>query len=325
MCISQSGVFSGLNLAYFSISRLRLEVESSTGSRMAQTVLDKREDYNYLLTTILWGNVGINVLLTLLTDSVMTGLGAFLFSTVAITLFGEILPQAYFSRHALVVGYYLSPLMTFYQYLLYPVSKPSSMVLDYLLGKEAFHYFREPDLKEFIREHMDAHQTDIGRIEGIGALNFLTIDDLEVAGTGVLLDPESVIALPEERNEVQFPKISEGVGDPFIQKLLQPDKKWIVLTDQSNEPQYLLNKLRFLTDFLKGEDETRLEEYCHEPVIIRNRERVLGKVLNQMIEDDSPGSSIHQDVILLWDDPPKIVTGSDILRRLLRGTKIFGL
>jgi CBS domain containing-hemolysin-like protein len=48
------------------------------------------------LATILWGNVGINVLLTMLSDSVLTGLGAFLFSTIAITVIGEITPQAYF-------------------------------------------------------------------------------------------------------------------------------------------------------------------------------------------------------------------------------------
>ena len=47
-----------------------------------------RRDSNFLLTTILWGNVGVNVLLTLLSDSVLAGLAAFLFSTVVITVFG---------------------------------------------------------------------------------------------------------------------------------------------------------------------------------------------------------------------------------------------
>ena len=96
-CISQSAMFSGLNLAFFSLTRLRLEVEVSTGNYRAHRVLKMRQDSNFLLTTILWGNVGINVLLALLSNSVMAGLSAFLFSTVLITLIGEILPQAYFS------------------------------------------------------------------------------------------------------------------------------------------------------------------------------------------------------------------------------------
>jgi len=65
-CITQSAIFSGLNLAFFSISKLRLQVEASKGSRQALKVLSYRNDSNFLLTTILWGNVGINVLLTLL-------------------------------------------------------------------------------------------------------------------------------------------------------------------------------------------------------------------------------------------------------------------
>ena len=53
-----------------------------------------------MLTTILWGNVGVNVLLALLSNSVMACTAAFLFWTVVITLVGEIIPQAYFYRNA---------------------------------------------------------------------------------------------------------------------------------------------------------------------------------------------------------------------------------
>ena len=117
-CISQSACFSGLNLAFFSLSRMRLEIESGQGDEQAQQILSMREDSNFLLTTILWGNVAINVLLTLLSDSVLAGISAFLFSTVAITLFGEIGPQAYFSRHAKKMASRLTPLLRFYQWIL---------------------------------------------------------------------------------------------------------------------------------------------------------------------------------------------------------------
>ena len=101
LCITQSAIFSGLNLAIFSISKLRLEVEAAGGNRDASGLLALRKDSNLTLATVLWGNVTINVLLTLLSDSVLAGIGAFAFSTIVITLFGEIIPQAYFSRNAL--------------------------------------------------------------------------------------------------------------------------------------------------------------------------------------------------------------------------------
>lgn len=52
-CISQSAMFSGLNLAFFSLSRLQLEVEVSQGNQAAEKILNMREDSNFLLTTIL--------------------------------------------------------------------------------------------------------------------------------------------------------------------------------------------------------------------------------------------------------------------------------
>lgn len=113
-CVSQSAMFSGLNLAFFSVSKMRLKIEISHGNGAAETVLAMREDANFLLTTILWGNVGINVLMALLSNSVMAGVMAFLFSTVIITLFGEIAPQAYFSRHALRMASALAPVLRFY-------------------------------------------------------------------------------------------------------------------------------------------------------------------------------------------------------------------
>ena len=142
-CVSQSAMFSGLNLAFFSVTKLRLEIESKKGNPQALKVAELREDSNFLLTTILWGNVGINVLLTLLSESVMAGIMAFLFSTFAITIFGEIIPQAYFSRHALKVASLLSPALRFYQILLFPVAKPTAVVLDKWLGSEAVQFIKE--------------------------------------------------------------------------------------------------------------------------------------------------------------------------------------
>lgn len=108
LCISQSAMLSGLNLAYFTISKLELKIGVVNNNKQARRVQALRQDANFLLVTILWANVAVNVLLALLSGSVLTGLIAFVFSTVIITIFGEILPQAYFSRHALNIGSRLS-------------------------------------------------------------------------------------------------------------------------------------------------------------------------------------------------------------------------
>ena len=214
-CISQSAMFSGLNLALLSISRLRLEIEVAAGNPAAITILSIRKDFNFLLTTILWGNVAINVLLTLLSDSVMAGVTAFFFSTIMITFFGEITPQAYFSRHAMRMGSLLAPVLRFYQYLLYPVAKPTAKILDWWLGEEGIRYFRERDLRMLIRKHIEAEESDIDRLEGIGALNFLALDDINVTQEGEFVDPDSIIQLPTKNGTPVFPEFEHRVTIPF--------------------------------------------------------------------------------------------------------------
>src|SRR5215472_7758646 len=119
LCIAQSGMLAGLNLATFSLSRLRLEIEASAGDPDAVKVRELRRDSNLTLATIVWGSVATNVLLTLLSGSVLSGVAAFAFSTVVITVLGEIIPQAYFSRHALHMTALLMPLLRLYGILLY--------------------------------------------------------------------------------------------------------------------------------------------------------------------------------------------------------------
>ena len=64
-CIVQSGLFAGLNLAVFSLSLLRLQIEADGGNPDAVKVLDLRKNANQVLATVIWGNVTTNVLLTL--------------------------------------------------------------------------------------------------------------------------------------------------------------------------------------------------------------------------------------------------------------------
>jgi len=175
LCLSQCAVFSGLNLAIFSLSKLELEVEAKKGNHRASKVLNFRRDSNFVLVTILWGNVAVNVLLALLADSVLVGIFAFLFSTVVITVFAEIIPQAYFSRHALQVAAMFSPMLKFYQLLLFPVAKPTVLVLDKWLGSEGIRFFNERDLRRVIQVHMESSDSDIARMEGQGRSIFLIL------------------------------------------------------------------------------------------------------------------------------------------------------
>jgi hypothetical protein len=315
-CLSQSAMFSGLNLALLGISRLSLEVEATTGNKAAKRILLMRQDTNFLLTTILWGNVGINVLLTLLSNSVLMGVSAFVFSTVFITFFGEITPQAYFSRNALRMGSLFAPLLRFYQFILYPVSKPSALVLDWTLGKEGVQYFREHDLHTLIQKHVDADESDINRLEGVGAMNFLALDDLIVAHEGETVDPHSVIVLPHHEGYPLFPPFKSSIEDPFIQSLNASGKKWVIITDNDQKPSLVINTDEFLRAVLFAKEPINVNQFCHRPVIENDTRVMLGTVLSQLM---ATGDVMEYSVVLVWAEQRRVITGSDILERLLQG------
>jgi hypothetical protein len=320
-CISQSAMFSGLNLALIGISRLRLEVEAAANNKAAKRILLMRQDANFLLTTILWGNVGINVLLTLLSNSVLARVSAFLFSTVFITFFGETTPQAYFSRNALRMGSLFAPLLRFYQFILYPVSKPSALILDWSLGKEGIQYFRERDIHTLIQKHIDADESDINRLEGVGAMNFLALDDLMVSEEGEPADPLSIIVLPHHEGLPEFPEFKAITDDPFIAAVNAFGKKWVIFTDSAGKPSLVLNANEFLRAVLFGKKSVNVRHYCHRPVIVNNTQVLLGNVLLRLMSASSKTSEevIEYDLVLVWAEQQRVITGSDIMGRLLRG------
>lgn len=321
LCITQSALFSGLNLAVFSLGRLRLEAEAASGNYDARTVLKLRDRPNEFLAAILWGNVGINVLLTLLSNSVMAGISAFMFSTFLITILGEIVPQAYFSRHAVTMASRFSPFLWLYRGLLYPIVKPTALLLDVWLGKETIAYFREAEIKELLRRHMIDSGTEVSRVEAIGALNFLTMDDVPIEQEGVAVDPASILSLPIHNGVPQFPAIRKSPDDLFLRRVNASNKAWVVITDERKDPHYIMDADGFLRHALLTGEETNPLHYCHKPIIVRNRKEPLGQVVG-LLNFDHTSSGDHliaDDAILLWTNEPRLITGADLLGRLFRG------
>ena len=320
LCVSQSALFSGSNIAVFSLSRLRLEAAAAAGDKSASIALDLRRDANLTLVTILIGNVSINVALTMLADSVMVGVVAFLFSTVVITALGEIVPQAYFSRNALRAVALFAPVLKIYRIVLWPLAKPTALLLDAWVGTETVPWFRERELHNILRYHAVNTGSEVGRVEAIGAINFLALDDLVVQDQGKPLDTNSIVQLPFDKDRPVFPGHDRSQDDPFIRKLAASRKKWIVLTDDAAQPRLLLNANAFLRDFLVLGSDVALGDYCHRPAVVTRPTETLDKALGILATLRAQDAGHDETVMLLWSPGVKrMITGSDVLRCLLSG------
>jgi metal transporter CNNM len=330
-CLSQSAMFSGSNLAFFSLGRMRLEAEVEKGNESALRILNLRKDSNLLLCTILWGNVSVNVLLALLSDSVMAGVGGFVFATVGITFFGEIIPQAYFSRHALKVGAKLAPLLRFYQMLLFPFAKPCALILDGWIGPEGPTFYRERDIEIILEKHISEQSSEISANEGRGALNFLDLDDRFIIDEGNSINADTIYTMPSKLDLPTLPGPDTDEGREFIKQLNKhPNLRAVILDEYDGKPELIINTTEYLSTLYavnqqqeNGDvSEIDIYEFCHRPIIVFDSHTTLDDVLGEFVVEanDKNDHVVDRDVVIFWNNEQKrIITGADIFGRLLRG------
>lgn len=322
ICLMQSAIFSGSNLAFFSLGRMRLEAEVEKGNKDAVKVYNLRKDANLLLCTILWGNVSVNVLLAMLSGSVLAGMWGFIFSTVGITFFGEIIPQAYFSKHALRIGAKLSPLLRFYRIILYPVAKPCSFILDGWIGKEGLTLYGERDIEIILEKHISETSSEISANEGRGALNFLDLDDRFVSLEGNTINAKTVYSFPSQLDLPSLPTPNTEEGMKFINSLKKHPKMMAIIINEQGLPKLVVETTEYLSMLYSQGEDADIYSCCHRPVVVSDPKATLDTVLGELVveADDKNDDVVDRDVILYWTETEKrIVTGADIFGRLLRG------
>jgi len=175
LLITLSALFSGLTLGYFTLNTQNLRRQAKLGNKEAITILPIRSKGNQLLTTLLLGNVAVNSVLSVYLSSLASGFVAALSATVLIFLFGEIIPQAVLSRHAMRFGSIAAPFMKIFMFILAPVTFPIAWTLDKFLGAEIPSMYSRNELMEIVSEHEDSEHSPIDEDEERivhGALQF---------------------------------------------------------------------------------------------------------------------------------------------------------
>lgn len=158
-------------------------------------------------------------------------------------------------------------------------------------------------------------------MEATGAANFLALDDLPVQCEGERIDPLSIIRLPFEGTRPVFPAFDRNAADPFLRQLTASGKKWAVVTDTFDQPRYVVNVHSFLRAAIFREGDFDPVAMCLRPLIVRDGRLPIGQVLGRLkVSPKTPEDDvIDKDVIIVWTPQEhRIITGSDILGRLLR-------
>ncbi|XP_028586230.2 metal transporter CNNM2 isoform X3 [Podarcis muralis] len=184
LCLS--GMFSGLNLGLMALDPMELRIVQNCGTEKeknyAKRIEPVRRQGNYLLCSLLLGNVLVNTTLTILLDDIAgSGLVAVVASTIGIVIFGEIVPQAICSRHGLAVGANTIFLTKFFMMMTFPASYPVSKLLDCVLGQEIGTVYNREKLLEMLRvtdPYNDLVKEELNIIQGALELRTKTVEDV---------------------------------------------------------------------------------------------------------------------------------------------------
>ena len=297
--ITLSALFSGLSLGLFTLDKQSLKRLAELGDKNAAKIYPIRLYGNQLLTTLLLGNVTVNTVLAVYIGTLLESVMAGFVATTFIFLFGEIIPQAVFSRHALVFGAFASPFVYVALLLFYPIAFPISYLLDKMLGKELPRMHSKSEFMHMISEHEDSEHSPIDADEERiihGALMFSHKKVKEV-----MTPIESVIMFEEKQTLTSqfFETVTEHgysrylvyrgekntiVGVLYTKDLLVEDKN---ITIKDTEEAFETNFLQVqVVDQLDGVLTKMLKQKRHIAVVYSRNSTVVGIItLEDIIEE----------------------------------------
>ncbi|XP_070619901.1 metal transporter CNNM4-like [Erythrolamprus reginae] len=319
--LALSGMCSGLSLGLMALDPMGLRIVKNCGTpkerEYAAKIEPLRSTGNYLLCSLLIGNVLVNSSLTILLDTIIgENIWSIVLSTIAIVLFGEILPQAICSRHGLAIGANTVIITRLIMLVTFPIAYPISRFLDYLLGKEMGTVYNREKLMEMLRltqPYNDLMKEELNIIEGALELRTKVVENVMTPLTDCFLLNSDAILDFDTMSEILksgytripiYMKEKKNIVDMLYVKdlaFVDPDDctPLKTITKFYNHPiHYVYNTTRLdavLEEFKKGKSHLaivqQINEVSHEQVIevvgLVTLEDVIEEIIKSEIVDES--------------------------------------
>lgn len=263
VCIAISAVFSGVEIAFFSISELKLRALADAGHRRANMGLRLRSNPQRLLSTILIGNNLANIaaasLATLIavqlwgSEAVAAATGLL---TLLVLIFGEIIPKTLAAKHAVMVVEWLAYPIYWFEKALSPILFVLEPLILRLTGGRglAVPFHTEEELKMALEEGGKAgvlEKDEVTMIKNVFQLNDITAEDAMTPRIYMFaLDGGLTLkGAREQLFESQYSRI------PIFDKTL-------------DNVTGIVHKTRALKELAQGNSEIRLAELCTPPLFV---------------------------------------------------------
>jgi CBS domain containing-hemolysin-like protein len=142
-----------------------LRRKAKLGDKRAKRIIPLRRNVHLLLGSILFANVAAVSATSIVLGEHLNGFVAGIISTFLLVVFGEVFPQALFSKNPLGWTSRFSPLLKCMVFITYPASKPLQLLLDKLFPHKSRNLQSRGELGLLITEHLGAQESELDEDE----------------------------------------------------------------------------------------------------------------------------------------------------------------
>ena len=295
-----SGLCSGLNIALMSLDLRELQRKAKLGNVNAKHVLPLRHNTHLTLAAILLTNVAAVSATSLVLESVVYGVIAGALATLLTVVFGEIIPQAFFSQRALFYCSKLRYVMYFMIVVTYPVSKPLQMLLDRLFKKQPAHLQSRHELGIMISEHLGHEESDLDE------------DEVEIIRGALQLSEKKVRDIMCPIEDVFWLTPSTILTDEKIDEIKENGRSRIPIFNQERSQCYGVLLMKDLVDIDFDEKPYRVDDLNLYPVRLVGSKTALDTMFRKFIASGTHLIPVEKD-----DRIVGIVTIEDLIEEIV--------
>lgn len=295
-----SAICSGLNIAVMSLDMADLRRKAKLGNRQAKRVLPLREHTHLTLASILLTNVAAVSACSLVLEQQLNGFVAGALSTLLIVVFGEVMPQALFSKNALAWSSFFAPLLNLMIFFTYFISKPLQLLLDKLFPRRRSKLQSRQELGLLVNEHLADESSE------------LDDDEIEIMRGALSLSEKRVRDIMTDIRHTYWLTPSALLDEAKIDEIKDHGYSRIPIFNKSLTKCYGILLMKNLIDVDFGEKEIRVDDMPLYPVQLVGSMTALDTMFRKFISAGTHLIPIEKDDLIVG-----IATIEDLLEEIV--------
>ncbi len=300
LLVGVAAICSGLNVAFMSLGLADLRRKAKLGNTYAKWLLPLRKNAHLTLAAILLTNVAAASLTPLVIDSRLSGVWAVIISTLALTIFAEIMPQALFAQNAILWCGRLAWLLRLMIFITFPIAKPLQLLLDRIFKHRPHELHTRHELGLLVSEHLGSKNSELDE------------DEVEIIKGALQLSEKKVMGIMTPIQYVYWLEPSTLIDDRRIDEIKANGHSRIPVFNAQKTICFGVILVKELVDMDFDENPPRVDELLLHPTQLVGAGTALDTMFRKFISAQTHLIPVERDDVIVG-----IVTIEDLLEEIL--------